>query len=262
MTKATISDSSKPAGEKKKMQQSQKPQQQQGSEKNKKKPASSSISSSKAKADIDDIFAAKGKPSQAPSVASKIDSSSNTGNTSAKAAKTKKQGTQLSSSSSSSTAQNSAKPIDPTQTQQIEKAKVSEIDDIFGSKGKRKAETDVVPTTSESTTSKPTNTESKKKVKTNSSSNSSNSKHMADNIASVPVVSSASQRKPVETVDFSAKDPGSKPQPPPPKLKPGEEVDTFADSRGTLSTSRVTEDGLRVFYTDELKVGDGEAEGI
>ncbi|KAJ2077977.1 hypothetical protein H4R24_004793 [Coemansia sp. RSA 988] len=44
----------------------------------------------------------------------------------------------------------------------------------------------------------------------------------------------------------------SRKQPPPPK------DDSFADSRG--KNSKYTEDGLRVFYMDDLRIGEGEGD--
>ncbi|KAI8594052.1 hypothetical protein BDZ88DRAFT_447755 [Geranomyces variabilis] len=60
----------------------------------------------------------------------------------------------------------------------------------------------------------------------------------------------------VETVEFQEFRPSAAGVPLPP---PGDDG-AFADSRGLTKGKRRTEDGLGLFYPDELKIGDGEGD--
>ncbi|KAJ3414312.1 hypothetical protein HDV05_006761 [Chytridiales sp. JEL 0842] len=149
------------------------------------------------------------------------------------------------------------------------KKSVSEIDDIFslGSK-KRSADAD------DQTPSKPSkesnikpktiaNKNSAKKQKTTNvdeskskdsdhesqKSDKKKSKAEKDSESSIPMKKAS--KAAVETVDFSSTKTSTKQQPPPPP-----DDDGFANSRGSTS-KKTTEDGLPVYYMEDLKVGQG-----
>ncbi|KAI9348028.1 hypothetical protein BDR26DRAFT_1004538 [Obelidium mucronatum] len=157
---------------------------------------------------------------------------------------------------------------------------MSEIDDIFGGKKpkglKRKPEEEETPEKKEQTNN---NAKGSKVIKTKpaaktatttSSSTSSSSPEKKLKSSSKPSTSSSKSQisndekpKKVETVDFRFVAPTTRPIPP--KKKPngamdGDEDDGFANSRGSNSSTKTTDDGLRVFYNTDLQIGAGNGD--
>ncbi|KAJ3074201.1 hypothetical protein HDU98_011858 [Podochytrium sp. JEL0797] len=145
---------------------------------------------------------------------------------------------------------------------------MSEIDDIFGG-SKKKASTlkkDPIPpteSTKKSTKRKPepestasTTTDRPKKSKKTTPTESAKPKPTS--VDDMPVKEVTSAAKKVETVDFRFAVPAARPAPP--KKMEGDVDDGFADSRGTSSSSKRTDDGLRVFYNTDLQIGTGNGD--